>query len=235
MIIVYQIRSKLAKTVEIENIGCPQCHNKGGLKMYFYQKYTWLIAPMLPAGKSAILDCTFCNQSISTKNWTKELHIFFKIEKRNMPIPFRYFSGFIFCILLFLVPLVLVKAGISNPFHLKDDSAKIEQARIDQALIKENDYLFVGLINNERNLKFKVVKVVKTEGNETAIIRQSIKTYNQFQDQYDLNSSNFSETDFETDTKKINLTYLRKSGSIEEVYNNSKPHIAIMRYYAIIK
>ncbi len=96
MFIVYQIRSKLSKTIVVPHIECPNCKQKGQLQMHFFQKYTWLFGPILPAGKSAVLDCTTCQSNITTKNWTKELHFFLKTQKKQIPIPFRYYSGFVF-------------------------------------------------------------------------------------------------------------------------------------------
>ncbi|MDR7131458.1 hypothetical protein J2X69_003822 [Algoriphagus sp. 4150] len=233
--IFYQIRSKQVKVIEINELECPNCKNKGHLQLFLFLKYTWIFAPILPAGKTAILECNSCEQTIPIKNWTKKLDVIFKTEKKNFKTPFYYYSGAVFILLIWLIPFTMMKMGITNPFGLNDDSKTMGQAIIDRQHIKENDILYVNLLVNGEAPKFKAVKVVKAEDEKVAYIKQSIKSYETFKDFYALKAADFSNSDFEDETLKINLEYLRKTGSVVEAHEDNKPGIAIMSYFSMIK
>lgn len=229
MFIVYQIRSKVARTVEPSEVKCPNCQEKGKLNMDIYQKYIWLFGPILPAGKTAFLDCNACEQSIPVTKWTKELDSIYRLEKKKTKTPFRYFRGFIILILIWIIPLSLIQLGIVVPNKL---GKRMEQSQIDQKSIKEGDLFFGMLLKNDGRIpECKVAKIVKTKDNSIGYIVLSKKTF-EYGEGADMEANDFSENDFESEQIEIRLEGLRINGA---VVKNDGSHIAFMNCAFVLK
>lgn len=229
MFIVYQIRSQLAKTVSLTSTECPNCKETGNLKMEIYQKYTWIFGPILPAGKTAFLDCDACEQAIPVTKWNKELDKIYRNEKKNTKTPFRYFRGFIVLILIWLLPLTLIKLGVVVPNKL---GKKMEQSRVDQKALKSGNLFFGMLMKNDGKIpECKVAKIVETKGDSLAYIVLSKKTY-EYSDGSDMQASDFSGNDFDTEPIEILLDGLRKNGS---AVKNDGSRIAFMSCTYVLK
>lgn len=229
MFIVYQIRSNLARTVHLTTTECPNCNAKEKLQMDIYQKYIWFLGPILPAGKTAFLDCNACEQTIPIKQWTKELDSIYRTEKKNTKTPFRYFRGFIILILIWVIPLTLIKFGVVVP---NKTGKRMEESKAAQKSLKKGDLFFGMLLKNDGKYpECKVAKIIKTKGDSHAYIVLSKKTYG-FNDGEDLEIDDFSDSDFVTEQIEVQLDGLRKNGAVTK---NNGSMIAFMSCTYILK
>jgi hypothetical protein len=197
MIIFYQIRSQLLKTVDLKEEVCPLCKHKGKVQMHILQKYMHLMGPINPLGKYGELDCGACETIIPAKKWNKELDSVYKAFKASAETPSRLWRGT--WVLGIFFTTVFVFATIADKFpellgrHNTSEQSSIE---LNEKLnyVKEGDVIAVDFAGIRTVEDFKamygIIKLGKITDDNVAI-----KIY----------TDRFGDLDFIDDLKKTDL------------------------------
>jgi hypothetical protein len=196
MIIFYQIRSQLLKTVDVKNEACPLCKETGKLKLNILEKYMHLFGPINPLGKYAVLECDACDKDIPAKNWNDKLDAIYKKTKAETPTPKRLWRGaWVLGIVLgfiFGFGIIAQKYPELLDRHNTEQSSKDVNEKLNS--VKEGDVLAIDFADWETvdDLKtmYGMIKIVKIEGDNV-----TIKEY----------SDRFGDLDFIDDLKKADL------------------------------
>lgn len=142
MIIIYQIRKYLHKSVDLPNQTCCNCKTEGSLRMYVSQKYTWLISPMFPSVKLAEIRCEKCGHLFPSINWTKEQQETGEKEIANTKTPAWMWRG------LYILPLIVVATiGIfilvlKNTGNAYEEEINLRNERLKNLHAGQTLYLF---------------------------------------------------------------------------------------------
>lgn len=219
MFFFYEIRNHEHKTVQLQDQTCPNCKNRGVLKMHFMQSYAWFLGPMLPYTKYAVLECESCNETIPNKKWTKELDAIYHKEKATLKTPLRLWRGMIVICTFLLAMFLMMKSGIKNPFGLKDDQQVQTDSRARFQNIQVNDVLYVGFSdpNNKGTTSGNgIMKIVSIEGNKLgAKVYKEKFEKNNFG--YDLKLDDIDESKFESETMYFDTAKFKKNNNLNFV------------------
>lgn len=197
MIIFYEIRSQVLKTIDLKEEICPLCKSKGGIQMHVLQKYMHLLGPIMPAGKVGELECDSCHTSIPANKWNKSLGETYKIYKNSIKTPGRLWRG-TWVLGLFLA-FIFVFTIIADRFpkllgHHTDTEESVNILNEKLNYIKEGDVLAVDFADWKTLEDFKkingLIKIEKIEGDNV-----TIKEY----------SERFGDLDYIEDLKKADL------------------------------
>jgi hypothetical protein len=148
MIVFYQIRSHKHKSILLENEFCPLCQDKGQLKLYLTQKYTWFFVPILPLQKCGILECDCCKKTIPNQKWNDKLDAIYKKEIKQIKTPARMWRGMLVIPLCFAFAFVLISFLTNGKRH---EIRKVENTNLSLQNIYENSILIVGLYDKIKN------------------------------------------------------------------------------------
>ena len=196
MIIFYEIRSQLLKTVDLKEETCPLCQHKGKIQMHILQKYLHLFGPINPLGKYGELDCSACETVIPTKKWNKELDSVYKVYKTSAETPGRLWLGTWVLGLFFTFIFVFTTIATKFPELLGRHNTEQSSIELNEKLnfVKEGDIIAVDFAGVKTVKDFKtmygIIKLGKITGDNLAI-----KIY----------SDRFGDLDFINDLKKIDL------------------------------
>jgi preprotein translocase subunit YajC len=232
LFLFYQVRSQKAKTVALPQAECPNCKTTGQMAMSIFNKYLWFLFPHGPFGKTAIIDCNACGNSIPATDWNATFHQIYRKEKKGIKRPLSHYSLFIIIISMLVLAFSILLFGIIIPG--KRSMHNQEQRAADKQNLQQGD-IFLGLMSGGI-AKFKVAKIEKIEGEDIALIKLSKKMYTQSEGQ-SLSASDFSTNDFELENIAIEFSALRKYGSVSyhltsEQYKAQKIHSAFMIYHS---
>lgn len=196
MIIFYEIRSQLLKTVDLKEETCPLCQHKGKIQMHILQKYLHLFGPINPLGKYGELDCRASETVIPTKKWNKELDSVYKVYKTSAETPGRLWLGTWVLGLFFTFIFVFTTIATKFPELLGRHNTEQSSIELNEKLnfVKEGDIIAVDFAGVKTVKDFKtmygIIKLGKITGDNLAI-----KIY----------SDRFGDLDFINDLKKIDL------------------------------
>lgn len=196
MIIFYEIRSQLLKTVDLKEETCPLCQHKGKIQMHILQKYLHLFGPINPLGKYGELDCDACETIIPAKKWNKELDSVYKVYKTSAETPGRLWRGTWVLGLFFTFIFVFTTIATKFPELLGRHNTEQSSIELNEKLnfVKEGDIIAVDFAGVKTVEDFKtmygIIKLGKITGDNLAI-----KIY----------SDRFGDLDFINDLKKIDL------------------------------
>jgi hypothetical protein len=196
MIIFYEIRSQLLKTVDLKEETCPLCKHKGKIQMHILQKYMHMFGPINPLGKYGQLECDACDTAIPASKWNKDLDAAYKVYKAAAETPKRLWRGT--WVLGTLITSMFVFATIADKYpellgrHNTEKSSKELNEKLN--FVKEDDVLAIDFADwktvEDLKTMYGIIKIVKIEGDNV-----TIKTY----------SDRFGDLDFIDDLKKAAL------------------------------
>ncbi|MFD2909153.1 hypothetical protein ACFSX9_10435 [Flavobacterium ardleyense] len=164
------------------------------------QKYAWLLGPMAPGRKYAVLECSVCNIAIPQDKWTNKLNAIFQEEKKKIKTPLRMWRGTVILLLLLITPFALLEARIANPFNFKrvNNNELVNKTNVQD--FKINDVFFICKDDLTNTNEFVYVphhyaaKVIKTEEDKTTIALYDEKF--EFLQQYDIQLSDLEDSKF---------------------------------------
>lgn len=215
MMLFYQTRSHFHKTVDLPNTTCSHCNNRGTLKMYLMQHYTWMFGPIIPGNKYALIQCDVCETKMPNTLWTKELDAIYKQEKKALKTPFRMWRGMIFMSLLFIIPYSLTKLNIIKKAPTKPLITTVNAVKLDTKNFIEGDVLFISIDKTNKEYAslydFTLVKIIKIEGDKT-ILKKYTELFD-FKDQNSLRLSDVTNAKFE-EILEVKTDFLRKNESL---------------------
>jgi hypothetical protein len=196
MIIFYEIRSQLLKTVDLKEEVCPLCKHKGKIQMHILQKYMHLMGPINPLGKYGELDCDACETIIPAKKWNKELDSVYKVYKTSAETPSRLWRGTWVLGIFFSSVFVFATIATKFPELLGRHNTEQSSIELNEKLnfVKEGDVLAIDFSDwktlEDLKIMYGLIKIVKIEGDNV-----TIKKY----------TDRFGDLDFIDDLKKADL------------------------------
>jgi hypothetical protein len=211
MIILYELRNKLVKTISPIAPACPLCQANASLTMQIFQNYVWCFAPMFPSGKSAVINCGSCQKTLPVKSYTTELDAIYRAQKKEVGTPFKYISGTVgflaFFILFFSVLIFIDKRA------QKDYTTEINNAVTNISTVNNGDVLFVGVMqNNNQPLNFKLLQIQKILPDSAAVCFLSKQSFSAFTS--NLNTTDYSAANFEPTPIEIDISNLQYNEAI---------------------
>ena len=215
MIVFYQERSHHHKTIDLPNETCTNCGNRGTLKMYLMQKYVWVLGPLLPSKKYAIIECSFCDNKIPSSDWNKKTEDLYQKEIKAIKTPVRMWRGAVLMVLLYLIPYTLIKLKVFKKAMVKPLIETVNAKKIDVKDFKEGDVLFISTDKTNKDntslYDFTLVKVIKIEGDKT-ILKKYTETFD-FKDQNTLSLSAIDDSKFKEEIV-VKTFFLREDESL---------------------
>ena len=91
--IVYGIKTKVLLNETLID-ACPNCGTSNTVNLHVFQKYAHLFfIPFLPAGKTAVTQCSHCNQVLKEKQMPESFKLAYSNLKSNSKTPIWMYSG----------------------------------------------------------------------------------------------------------------------------------------------
>ena len=208
MLVTYEIRSFHHKTVNVASDICLLCLQKGELKLHLMQKYVWcflLLGSTLPSKKYAVLECTSCEKTIPTKNWSSEIKAIYNAEKALLKTPVRFWKGWLFLMCLMVGTYFWILKGHNR-------SKKITSVSTELQSIKEGDVLAVAEEYRTKEMRGfstdnSIVKIQKIEGNKIYLI--TYPNHFSWHEVLEMDKDDFDAEKFGEETTTVSLQKIK--------------------------
>ena len=162
MILIYQVRHYKHTEAPCPSITCPVCKQAGGVSLAVYQKYVWMLGPIMPSAKYGLAGCIRCGEPIPNVRWTADMETAFRRLKAPLKTPRRLWRGMT---ALLIIIVALLGTGVVLFQQKRNDFRTRQKLKAEMASApKAGDIYQVIVPDNGGNIWYTYARFSRLAG-----------------------------------------------------------------------